>query len=288
MGCASCLNEMMHDYLCFVPSALYESVHGAVQACGVNLPVAYVLDHSHSLAAITQHVKELVRCAVAGACSGSFGAACLGMQSCTSHNGPLVRLHACVIDAQRMQISGQSCSSSTVKVQAAELTYLRSCCSGEGASGISFESIHGKDTHTIKAADLKLDRFLSDADRKAAAEAGEQLPAEPKVVLLTGANGFLGRFLLLDLLQRVASKCAPLPCDHLTLLVTLAPSGRQDTAWVPPLHGTQSTRLGSCCFWLLTSFSFCLGNRSALPWGQICMHASPELPTLRGKRFATH
>ena len=31
----------------------------------MNLPVAYVLDHSHSLAAITQHVKELVRCAVA-------------------------------------------------------------------------------------------------------------------------------------------------------------------------------------------------------------------------------
>ena len=87
-------------------------------------------------------------------------------------------------------------------------------CSGEGAAGITFESIHGKDTHTIRAADLKLDRFLTDADRQAAAAsagAAEQLPAQPEVVLLTGANGFLGRFLLLDLLQRVAAKCAPMP-----------------------------------------------------------------------------
>ena len=60
----------------------------------------------------------------------------------------------------------------------------------------------------IKAADLKLDRFFNDADRAAAKAAApaEQLPAQPEVVLLTGANGFLGRFLLLDLLQRVAAK----------------------------------------------------------------------------------
>ena len=66
-------------------------------------------------------------------------------------------------------------------------------CSGEGASGISFESMHGKDSHTIRAADLKLDRFLSDADRKAAAEAGEQLPVEPEVVLLTGRERLPGQ-----------------------------------------------------------------------------------------------
>ena len=31
------------------------------ELCGVNLPVSFVLDHSHSLDAITSHVQELVR-----------------------------------------------------------------------------------------------------------------------------------------------------------------------------------------------------------------------------------
>ena len=30
------------------------------ELCGVNLPVSYVLDHSHSLQAIIDHVEELV------------------------------------------------------------------------------------------------------------------------------------------------------------------------------------------------------------------------------------
>ncbi len=34
----------------------------------------------------------------------------------------------------------------------------------------------------------------------------ETLPPEPVGVLLTGANGFLGRFLLLDLLKRVSTQ----------------------------------------------------------------------------------
>jgi hypothetical protein len=82
-------------------------------------------------------------------------------------------------------------------------------CSGEGATGITFNSIHGTDGKVIKAADLKLARFLSEADQKAAAAAApaSELPKDLEVVLLTGANGFLGRFLLLDLLQRVSKKC---------------------------------------------------------------------------------
>ena len=32
------------------------------ELCGVNLPVSFVLDHSHSLQAITDRVNELVRC----------------------------------------------------------------------------------------------------------------------------------------------------------------------------------------------------------------------------------
>ena len=48
----------------------------------------------------------------------------------------------------------------------------------------------------------------------------DALPPEPVGVLLTGANGFLGRFLLLELLRRIASKCAraaPLPSSLLPL-----------------------------------------------------------------------
>ena len=85
---------------------------------------------------------------------------------------------------------------------------------GEGEGGITFEAIHGQDTSVIKAADLDLDRFLpprAETPRSRAALASE-LPAEPAAVLLTGANGFLGRFLLLDLLQRVSKQCAPPVC----------------------------------------------------------------------------
>ncbi|BDA50881.1 Carboxylic acid reductase [Coccomyxa sp. Obi] len=110
------------------------------ELCGVNLPVSFVLDHSHSLQAIADRVQELV--------------------------------------------------------------------SGDASAGITFESIHGSDGVNIKAADLKLERFLSEADLAAAAAAApaSELPAQPTRVLLTGANGFLGRFLLLDLLQRVSHK----------------------------------------------------------------------------------
>lgn len=76
----------------------------------------------------------------------------------------------------------------------------------------------------IKASDLKLDRFLSDADKAAAAAAApaSELPAQPTRVLLTGANGFLGRFLLLDLLQRVSDKCASTPL-HANTFAQLKP-----------------------------------------------------------------
>jgi len=81
---------------------------------------------------------------------------------------------------------------------------------GEGEGGITFESIHGQDTAVIRAADLDIDRFLparAETPRSAPASAAD-LPAAPTKVLLTGANGFLGRFLLLGLLQRVSEQCA--------------------------------------------------------------------------------
>ena len=86
--------------------------------------------------------------------------------------------------------------------------------SGDGGGGITFESIHGQDTAVIRAADLDLERFMPPRGAGAAPIPASELPAAPTVVLLTGANGFLGKFLLLDLLQRVSQQCAPPPRTH--------------------------------------------------------------------------
>ena len=77
-----------------------------------------------------------------------------------------------------------------------------------GEEGITFESIHGGDTSLIRAADLDLDRFIPRGGGAPAPIPATELPTAPTAVLLTGANGFLGRFLLLELLQRVARQCA--------------------------------------------------------------------------------
>ena len=80
-----------------------------------------------------------------------------------------------------------------------------------GEEGITFESIHGGDTSLIRAADLDLDRFIPRGGGGPAPIPATELPAAPTAVLLTGANGFLGRFLLLELLQRVSRQCAHIP-----------------------------------------------------------------------------
>ena len=81
-------------------------------------------------------------------------------------------------------------------------------CRGSGGSRISFKDIHGGSSVVIKAGDLRLERFLSEQDLRCArsATSAARLPAQPRVALLTGANGFLGRFLLLELLQTVSQQ----------------------------------------------------------------------------------
>jgi fatty acid CoA ligase FadD9 len=67
----------------------------------------------------------------------------------------------------------------------------------------TFASVHGRGATVARAADLTLDNFI-DADTLAAAP---RLPAPSgtvHTVLLTGANGYLGRFLCLDWLERLA------------------------------------------------------------------------------------
>lgn len=64
-------------------------------------------------------------------------------------------------------------------------------------------TIHGAQAQVARATDLRLDRFIDPALLAVA----PSLPAatgEPSTVLLTGSTGYLGRFLLLSWLQRVA------------------------------------------------------------------------------------
>ncbi|MDT5233603.1 MAG: fatty acid CoA ligase FadD9, partial [Mycobacterium sp.] len=71
-----------------------------------------------------------------------------------------------------------------------------------GTKRPTFASVHGRDTTEVHAADLTLDKFI---DAKTLAAAGS-LPgpsAEVRTVLLTGATGFLGRYLALEWLERM-------------------------------------------------------------------------------------
>ena len=74
---------------------------------------------------------------------------------------------------------------------------------GAGSTAATFGSVHGKgDSSIIRAADLKLASFVGDiAELAAAAAPAASLPERPAAALVTGANGFLGRFLTLDLLR---------------------------------------------------------------------------------------
>ena len=67
----------------------------------------------------------------------------------------------------------------------------------------TYAGVHGRDATEVRAADLTLDRFI-DAATLAAAPSLPAPRAEIRTVLLTGATGFLGRYLLLDWLERMA------------------------------------------------------------------------------------
>ena len=71
-----------------------------------------------------------------------------------------------------------------------------------GAKGPSFASVHGRDTTEAHAGDLTLDKFI-DATTLTAAPTLPAPSAEVRTVLLTGATGFLGRYLALEWLERM-------------------------------------------------------------------------------------
>ncbi|MEU2092318.1 carboxylic acid reductase [Nocardia beijingensis] len=79
-----------------------------------------------------------------------------------------------------------------------------------GTRGATYAAVHGAGTH-VRAADLTLDKFL-DARTIAEAPALPCSAAAARTVLLTGANGYLGRFLCLEWLRRMHDSAGTLVC----------------------------------------------------------------------------
>ena len=75
----------------------------------------------------------------------------------------------------------------------------------------TFKNIHGKNAQTIPANDLQLVKFIGEEVMQNATTA-EAYTTEPKSVLLTGANGFLGHILCLEWLEKLATKKGKLIC----------------------------------------------------------------------------
>jgi fatty acid CoA ligase FadD9 len=71
-----------------------------------------------------------------------------------------------------------------------------------GTKRPTFAAIHGRDAKHVHAGDLTLDKFLDEATLSAAANL-PRAGAEVRTVLLTGATGFLGRYLALEWLERM-------------------------------------------------------------------------------------
>lgn len=88
---------------------------------------------------------------------------------------------------------------------ATDLTSIAEYIDAERAGGgrrPTYAAVHGADAVEVHASDLTLEKFFDEATLAAAA----QLPgpaADVRTVLLTGATGFLGRYLALEWLERM-------------------------------------------------------------------------------------
>ena len=82
---------------------------------------------------------------------------------------------------------------------------------GRSTQLATFADVHGEHATTARAADLTLDKFIDQATLTAATALPRPSGA-PSTVLLTGANGYLGRFLCLEWLRRLAPSGGTLIC----------------------------------------------------------------------------
>ncbi|MCV7090580.1 carboxylic acid reductase [Mycobacterium interjectum] len=72
----------------------------------------------------------------------------------------------------------------------------------KGTKRPTFAAVHGRGATQVHASDLTLDKFLDEATLAAAPELPRPT-SEVRTVLLTGATGFLGRYLALEWLERM-------------------------------------------------------------------------------------
>ena len=89
-------------------------------------------------------------------------------------------------------------------------------------TGVSFASVHGRDATEVYASDLTLDKFI-DAATLRAAPALPGPSAQVRTVLLTGATGFLGRYLALRWLEQLELVDG--------MLICLVQAGSDAEAW---------------------------------------------------------
>lgn len=80
-----------------------------------------------------------------------------------------------------------------------------------GAERAAFDSVHGRDATEVRARDLTLDKFI-DTGTLAVAPTLAEPSSAVRTVLLTGATGFLGRFLALQWLERLSLVGGTLIC----------------------------------------------------------------------------
>ena len=88
---------------------------------------------------------------------------------------------------------------------ASDLAAIAAYVEAERAGGSkrpTYASVHGRDATEAHASDLTLDKFI-DAQTLAAATSLPAPASEVRTVLLTGATGFLGRYLALEWLERM-------------------------------------------------------------------------------------
>lgn len=80
----------------------------------------------------------------------------------------------------------------------------------QSGAGVQFADVHSDET-MLKPSDLKLHKFLDETVLTHASSA-KPAAAESRNVLLTGANGFLGRFLCIEWLEHVARMGGKVHC----------------------------------------------------------------------------
>ncbi|SLE43144.1 Probable peptide synthetase NRP [Mycobacteroides abscessus subsp. massiliense] len=85
------------------------------------------------------------------------------------------------------------------------------CAAGAPANGPTYASVHGPGATEVRASDLTLDKFIDEATLQKAPTL-PRADATARTVLLTGATGFLGRYLVLQWLRELEQVDGTLIC----------------------------------------------------------------------------